>query len=746
MKRIPLRQEKFIFLDKSGRRWFRTKAFFSIVSACLIVTSFVALMGLFDQPKDLLLKFAHENNFKAVQNVDDNTPGPILVNGQGTFVEITQDYANETYKINRFGPTDGKRVVLTFDDGPDPNYTPKILEILKQEQVQATFFLVGTQLLKYPDLAKQITDAGFEVGNHTFTHTNTDLYKDKNQTRIDFELNFTQSLIQEATGKKTTLFRNPYWGGENDISLNTLIFSTNALDKGYTISTPTQDSNDWQERDYKKIISKATTGVDGKKITSGTVVLLLHDAGGDRQNTILALPEIIKYYKQAGFEFTTTAMLSGQPAMSSTNFFEKIASYTLVNSYKFVKALPSQLSPIFLFGLVFTLTYSLFIIFLANIELFRSGRLKKRLQKKGFSKFISVLVPAYNEEKVLGKTLNSILASNYKNFEVIVIDDGSSDKTLEVAKKFQTDPRVKVFHKENGGKFSALNFGIEKITAAVYVALDADTQITPDALGNMARFFSQKNIAAVAGNVRVGNRRSLIGIMQSIEYTMNLNLERNGYSLINSVLVVPGALGAWRTRSVREVGGYSGNTLTEDAELTIRLLKKDYKVVYDKDSIAYTEAPKKTSQLANQRIRWTFGVLQTFFHHRDVMFRPKRGYLGMFVLPFTVFVQIPIMVLTPFMDLFAIYAFFFVSSELVIVYLVLYLATRLALGIVAYMLEGETPWPLFFLPVQRFWYQPILYFALYRAIFAIFKGRGLNWNKIARDGSVNLSKVISANT
>lgn len=738
MKKVGRMQENFVFLDKSGRRWFWTKTMVSLVAAGLIIISSLSLMGLFAQPKDQLVKYPNQTNFQAVELIDEKTPGPIFVEGEGTFVSITQDFSKNSYKINRSGADSGNKIILTFDDGPDPNYTPQILELLKKESVPASFFVVGSQVLKYPELTKQIVDQGFEIGNHTFTHTNSDLYQERNQGRVNFELNFTKSLIREASGFETTLYRNPYWGGENDISTNTLILSLNALDKGYTISTPTQDSNDWQERDYKKIVANSTTDDAGRKITSGTVILLLHDSGGDRRNTLLALPEIIKYYKDRGFEFSTVSALAGKPLVQPTGTLEKISSELLVSGYKFSKEFPNYLNPIFLFGLGFTIAYSIFIIFLANIELFRSAMLKKKLQRKEFSKKISVLIPAFNEERVLGKTLKSILASNFKNFEVVVIDDGSTDKTLTVARKFQKDPRVKVFHKPNGGKFSALNFGLEKITSSVYVALDADTQITKEAIGNLVRFFSQRQIAAVAGNVRVGNRKSLLGILQSIEYTMNLNLERNGYSLINSVLVVPGALGAWRTKAVKEVGGYSGSTLTEDAELTIRLLKKGYKVVYDKDSIAYTEAPKGTDELAKQRIRWTFGVLQTFFHHKNLMFNPHRGFLGLIVLPFTVFVQIPIMILTPFMDLFAIYAFFFISSELVLVYLVLYLATRLALGMVAFVLEGESPWPLFFLPVQRFVYQPILYFSLYKALFAILKGKGMGWAKIKREGSVQL--------
>lgn len=741
MSALKKESGKFVFFDTNGRRWRRIKLFLLLFVAGLSTLAAVTAIGFFDQPKNLLPKLSGLSNFGTIQNIIDHSVKKVDVNGSGTFVNIKVDKTNDTYTINRSGSTEVKKVVLTFDDGPDPIYTPKILSILKREGVPATFFVVGEQVLKYPDLVKQEAADGFEIGNHTFSHTDANLNNPKNGLRVDFELNFSQKLIEQASGTRTLLFRAPYWGSENDISDNTLVLTTFALDKGYLISTPTEDSNDWQERSVDRIVHFSTTNDDGIQTTSGTVVLLFHDAGGDRHNTILALPKVIEYYRQSGFQFTTLGSLAGSPVNIQPSFFERFSSTVLVDSYKFYKAIPKLLTPIFVFGLGFTLLYGLFIIVLANVELFRSTLLKKKLRKTSFQPAVTVVVPAYNEEAVIGKTISSILASSYKKLRVLVIDDGSADRTFEIAKSYQVDPRVKVLHKENGGKFSALNFGLKHIRASVYIALDADTQVTPDAVGNLVRFFSQEKIGAVAGNVRVGNRKSLMGILQSIEYTMNLNLERNGYSLINSILVVPGALGAWRTKAVKAVGGYSDNTLTEDAELTLRLLKKGYRAVYDKDSISYTEVPKKPTQLAKQRLRWNFGVFQTFYAHKDLLFRPRAGFLGMIVLPFTIFVQIPIMILTPFMDLFAIYAVFFVSTHLVVFYLVLYLTTRICLGVVAFVLEGENPWPLFFLPLQRLVYQPLLYLSLYQSLLAIFKGNRLSWNKISRDGSVNLAKL-----
>ncbi|MDP2671681.1 MAG: glycosyltransferase [bacterium] len=732
MAKSVLSNQKFVFLDESGRRWKTFCLAFLVLGFALALVAGLVLWEFFGGARNKLTKIQGETNRDVIDKISKKTPGEISVHGSGTIIQINADQEKNTYSINREKSNKEKTVVLSFDDGPDPNYTPKILEILKKENVSATFFVVGSQVLKYPELVKKIVENGFELGNHTFSHVAIGQNPMERLNRVNFEIDFNQNLIEQATGISPKLFRNPYWGQENEISMDSLILTTFALDKGYLVSTPTLDSNDWQERNIKKIVQNSTTS------TEGPVVLLLHDAGGDRRNTVLALPEIIKYYKSQGYSFQTLAALSGKATMPRVSLRESVSSNLLVVGYKFFKASPRLLDPVFLIGLGFTLTYSLFLIILANLESYRSLRFKKTLAKGNFRPSISVLVPAYNEEKAIAATIHSVLASNYKKFKLFIIDDGSTDNTNRLAKKFEKDSRVKVLAKENGGKFSALNYGLRFVRSSVFVALDADTHLDKNALGSLVKFFADPKVGAVAGNVKVGNRETILGKLQAIEYTMNLNLERNGYSALNSILVVPGALGAWRSSVVKKIGGYSGRTLTEDAELTIRLLRAGFRVVYDKEAVSYTEAPTKISDLIRQRFRWTFGVFQTFSAHSNLIFRRRHGFLGWLVLPFTIFVQIPIMLLSPLMDLFAIFAFFFISAKLVLIYLSLYLLTRLILGIVAFAFERESAWVLILMPLQRLYYQPILYISLFKALWALLKGAPVEWKKLDHEGNLSL--------
>ena len=736
MKYRKNRKEKFVFYDPRGRRWSRIKTVFVFFSTVVILSVFVGLAGLFGQKQNQLVKVGQDTNFDVIDQISSKEKDVIRVGGQGTFVGIKTNASDKEphYDIDRFWVNQGKKIALTFDDGPDPNYSLRIAEILKREGVPATFFLVGQQVEHYPKIAKQIVAGCFEVGNHTFSHTDFEEKDYQNKTKIDFEINFNQNLIQSTTGVKTKLFRDPYWGSDQNISMYSLILTTFALDKGYKVSSPTLDSNDWQERDPAKIFFYSTTNED-------TVVLLLHDGGGDREATVRALPSIINYYRSHGYTFANLSSLYGEKLNLAPSNLEDISSNLVVNWYNLVKNFARYISPLFVAGLFFTIFYAGFVTCLSIFETVRLAFLKRKLRQSNFAPAVSVVIPAYNEEKTIAKTIRSVLASNYKRIKLLIVDDGSTDQTYNVAKRFEKDKRVKVFHKSNGGKFSALNFGLEKVKTEIFVAVDADTQIEPSAIENLVKPFLDPTFAAVAGNVKVGNRNSLLGIFQSIEYTMNLNLERNGYSLLNSILVVPGALGAWRSTAVRKVGGYSSLTLTEDAELTLRLLRDGWRILYEKEAIAFTETPQTIRGLVDQRFRWTFGIIQTLFTHRDLLFKKGSSFLGIFVLPFAGLVQVPLMFLTPLMDLLAVYYLFFVSWSLVIFYFLIYLGVRVLLGLVAFGLGKEEPWVLIFMPLQRLVYQPILYLSSYLVLTSLLKGNLVAWRKTEHRGDVVLDEL-----
>ena len=266
---------------------------------------------------------------------------------------------------------------------------------------------------------------------------------------------------------------------------------------------------------------------------------------------------------------------------------------------------------------------------------------------------VAVLIPAYNEEKVIVRTIRSVMMSNYKNIRVIVIDDGSTDNTYRAAvDAYPADiasGRLTVLTKPNGGKADALNFGLERTTEEIYIGIDADGVIAHDAITNLVPHFADPKIGAVAGNAKVGNRVNLWTRWQALEYITSQNFERRALDLFDVVMVVPGAIGAWRTAAVKHGGGYHTNTVAEDADLTMNLLEQGYWVIYEDRALAFTEAPVNMNGLMRQRFRWSFGILQAIFKHRGAI--AKRRAMGLFALPNTLIFQILLPLFSPLIDL-----------------------------------------------------------------------------------------------
>ncbi|KPJ70839.1 hypothetical protein AMJ51_00800 [Microgenomates bacterium DG_75] len=607
-----------------------------------------------------------------------------------------------------------------------------VFEVLEKEQVPAVFFVVGEQLFRHPDLAREIIEKGHQIGNHTFSHfpEEIDLYPQWQRSGI--ELDFSQKVIQAQTGYKTKLFRVPYWGAENTISLNSLIFSVAALDRGYQILSLTTDSLDWLETEKEKVVTNAVK-------LEGAQVILLHDGGGNREVTVSALPEIIKRYKAAGYQFKTADVFlgDGETAMVPASFLERVSSQFVLFLYWLKIYLITFPNLLFRLNIGLVMIGVLAILNLSTIHVTRNSK----NWKKPFTPFVSVLVPAYNEEKTIAKTIESLLNSEYPDFEVIVINNNSTDKTVERVREF-IHQGVWLVSEKKQGKFAALNKGIMSSQGEILVMVDADTQVLANTIAELVRPFQDSRVGAVAGNLKVGNVFNPLTAFQAIEYIVGFHLDRRAYDVLGAVPVVPGALGAWRKKAVKKVGNYQGDTLTEDAELTIRIQREGYKVVFSAEAIAYTEAPQTLQAFLHQRLRWTLGMLQVFFKHKDIYFRRKYGVLGIIVLPYQALIQLPLMLLSPMIDFFAFVLFFLVSPENILRYFLAFLSLNLILTSLAFIFAKELRiWLLAFVPIQRFYYQGIWYYVLYRSVLTALKGPLVPWQKLARLGNVNIKEL-----
>jgi peptidoglycan-N-acetylglucosamine deacetylase len=653
-----------------------------------------------------------------------------------------------SYVIERTGDRPGL-LALTFDDGPDPSWTPAILDILKRENVPATFFIIGKNGQAFPDLLRRIANEGHELGNHTFTHPNLGEIP---LSLTELELNATQRLIESEIGRSTVLFRPPYFGDAEADKPQEVEPAILAQKLGYIMVGVRIDPNDWQTPVTADQILERTLdrALDSDPETRGEVILL-HDAGGDRSATVEALPRLIHELKARGFRFVPVsefAGLSRDQVMPVIPPNQRVFTRADAITFFFLSTGGWILQWLFLIGILLGLGRLLFVGSLALGQWFRSRHRERVGAGSDYTPFVSILVPAYNEELVVGKTIRSLLASDYPSYEIIVIDDGSTDNTSKVvAEEFGGDERVRLFTIANAGKAAALNLGLRHSRGEIVVALDADTLFAPQTVGALAHRFYDKALGAIAGNAKVGNRVNLITRWQALEYITSQNLDRRAFASLNCITVVPGAVGAWRKDLLDEAGGFPSDTLAEDQDLTLRIRRLGYTIGYEETAIAWTEAPDNLRSLAKQRFRWAYGTLQCMWKHRDALFRPRYGALGFIAMPNVWIFQILFSLISPVMDLMLIYVlvagvldrwrqptgYSSTNLEQVLFYYALFLAIDWVSAGFAFLLERRERWGLlWWLFLQRFCYRQVLYYVMVKSVAMAIRGPVVGWGKLER--------------
>lgn len=648
------------------------------------------------------------------------------------------------YIIKKFGQVH-KQVILTFDDGPDPVFTPQILQILKREKVPGTFFVVGTSVESNLSLFRRIYKEGFEIGNHTFTHPNI---AEVGRNRATTEIEATRLLIESQTGHSTILFRPPYNADSEPSSYIELEPIAIGKDHSYYAVGESIDPEDWDTKNRAYTMNADTIYnrvVREYEANPEKGIILLHDAGGPRQATVDALPRIIRYFKQHDVSFITVAQLLNltkdqvmPPVQGALLGADSAVSKVIAFISEFLKIS---------FWLAILLGI-LRIFFLGTLALLNYSRDKKRGKPAigSFTPKVSIIVPAYNEEVNCVATVKSLLQQDYPHYEIIFVDDGSKDKTFErITEAFGNNEKVKAYRKENGGKASALNYGIERAESDFLLCIDADTQLKKDAISQMMPYFKDEATGAVAGNVKVGNTQKILTQWQSIEYITAQNFDRRAFDYINGITVVPGAIGAFRKKAMQEAGGFTTDSLAEDCDLTIRILRQGYIIRNCTEAIAITEAPESVNQFLKQRFRWCYGIMQSFWKNRDACFNPKYKGLGMIALPNVLLFQIVMPLIAPLADL-----LFFIgliynrndidSMQQILIYYFLFLLIDVFISIVAFRFEKENYWRLLWLLPQRFIYRQLMYIVWFRSVRRAIKGEGQGWGNLKRTGNVVLKE------
>jgi cellulose synthase/poly-beta-1,6-N-acetylglucosamine synthase-like glycosyltransferase/peptidoglycan/xylan/chitin deacetylase (PgdA/CDA1 family)/spore germination protein YaaH len=694
---------------------------------------------------------------RRVATMDDDDSIPV---GYRSVTAETMTSYPLSYTVTQTGYYPNE-VALSFDDGPDPTWTPKILDILRQKHASGAFFMIGEEAQNNIGLMQRVYREGHEIGNHTFTHP--DISEISNAS-VDLELNLTERLFAAELGVQPLYFRPPYSIDQEPDTNDQAAPADRIQHLGYVIVGNKIDTDDWEEHPVKspqEIIDSVFQQMEDMKTRSwmrGSIILL-HDGGGDRQPTIDALPKLIDALRARGYKIVPVSELMGKtraevmPPLNQHQLWEarvdSIAFWVWAFFNHFVIA-------VFFVGDILMSARLIIIGVFAIIDRFRK---RKNPGGPDYAPRVAVLIPAYNEEKVIVRTIRSVTMSNYKNIRVIVIDDGSTDNTYRVAvDAYPADiasGRLTVLTKPNGGKADALNFGLERTNEQVYIGIDADGVIAHDAITNLVAHFADPKIGAVAGNAKVGNRVNLWTRWQALEYITSQNFERRALDLFDVVMVVPGAIGAWRTAAVKQGGGYHTNTVAEDADLTMNLLEQGYWVIYEDRALAFTEAPVNINGLMRQRFRWSFGILQAIFKHRGTI--AKRRAMGLFALPNTLVFQILLPLFSPFIDVMffaGIINFFYdkhfhpeaaspASLYKLLTFFLAFLIIDFATSALAFSLERKHPaskgdaWLLFHIWIQRFTYRQVFSIVLFKTIKRAIDGKPFNWDKLERTATMS---------
>lgn len=711
--------------------------------------------GVADDPAPMdTMRIGYDVNFIGTGEILRMVAEPTL--GQRTMIvdSVTRAVTGEqvtrtpsTWVIRRYGRRK-HAVAFTFDDGPDGKWTPMILDTLESRGITATFFVIGENAEVHPDLLRRELADGNEIGNHTFSHPNLALVG-RRTTRL--ELSATERLIEAFLNRRTALWRPPYFGDAEPTTNDELVPVSIGQELGYITVGLHIDPSDWLSPGTQEIVNSTLAQLDRGNI------ILLHDGGGDRSQTVAALGPLIDSIRARGYAFTTVTALAGVsptvamaplPPGSTFRHFVELTSYTALGW------LELAMRTVFLIAMFLGMGRLAVILGLAARQRYARRHQAPVAGTESYHPSVTVIIPAYNEDRVVTRTVRTVLDQGYEGLEVLVVDDGSPDRTSDVVREqFGDDPRVRLFRKPNGGKASALNYGVEHATGDIIVALDADTLFPAGAIADLVRPLADPKVGAVAGNAKVGNRINLVTRWQAVEYVTSQNIDRRAFSLLNCITVVPGAIGAWRKDLIVESGGFSSQTLAEDQDLTMTILEKGWRIAYADKATAYTEAPDTMGGLARQRFRWSFGTLQCAWKHSYALLRPRFGMFGFVGLPNIFIFQLLFPFISPVADLMFLWAlgkvyqnevqhgpeYAWQTLEQVVFFYSIFLAVDWLAAVIALLMEPEEDRSLSWLIlIQRFAYRQVMYWVVVKSVLAAIQGTARGWGKQERKGTVAL--------
>lgn len=751
--------DHYVFVDPTGRRWRRLRVLLVLATALTVLATVLSWREIQRVPG----RVVSQATLRVVNPTDVPEQPPVIgtgplvravrieQHGSGTVAvdpdsgkvvrtltaEDVAELSGARFALDRYGYSTAAHhtISLTFDDGPDPTWTPLILDLLARQHVQATFFVVGSAVVRHPEIMARMVREGHAVGNHSFTHPPI------TPGNAQRQLLLTDRVIRATTGVDTTLFRLPFNGDTDGLSGGEINAVLAVQQRGYLVSLDDFDTNDWRYGDPE---TEPATPIPFPSFDQDNLTILLHDGGGNRAATLNYLEQLIPWAIGNGYTFHSLPQVSQEVRNGTRQVGPSVWDRETYLAYRIRwHGANALLRLLFLFAVVFVVVGGLVNVGLA---LFRRHRYRRRfndLPPDFAGPTVSVVIPAYNEERVIDKTLRPLLRSRYGNIvEYLVVDDGSTDDTAEIVGRLaDRDGRIRLLRQENGGKASALNRGFHQSRGQVVVTLDADTVFTPTTVGNLVRHFTinqqrRRRLGAVCGVIRVGNLRNLITRWQALEVVTQLGVERGSQDLMRGIMVVPGACAAWRRDAVLSARGFSPATLTEDCDMALALQRLGYRVTQDDEAVCYTEVPETLRTLSRQRFRWLYGNLQALWKHRRMILNPRYGWLGLVTLPQAVMSVVLPVLFVPFVFAMALITIQGGGFAVLLLYSALFLLVRLVMAVVGIWLTRERAVHLLMVPVYPLIFEPLRAYLLYRSLYLILRGTRLGWNKLQRTGHV----------
>ncbi|NLU73488.1 glycosyltransferase [Streptomyces sp. HNM0575] len=601
-----------------------------------------------------------------------------------------------------------RTAALTFNGGPDPVWTPRILDLLRRSHAKATFFVYGSQATRHPELVRRIRAEGHEIGSYTYTGGDLGV---ASPLRSQMELSLTQTALAGTAGVNTGLLRLPHTKAADTMCGKEWTAAQRSAQQGYLL---------------------VATDHKFRKASQGVIRQFSHTDLGYHEAEHLLHNRNVKRFT------TVTGGLGQQSSMTSVTAAERLRGEGLIWA--------RTLGRFFTEGMAWALGIAggLGVLRLLMLVLFARVHMR-RLQRfrpgspwlREVTDPVTVIVPAHNEEAGIEATVRSLLASTHPYLQVVVVDDGSTDRTAQIAEGVR-DPRVTVVRQANSGKPGALNTGLGYARHNIVVMVDADTVFEPDALFRLVQPLAHPAIGAVSGNTKVGNRTRLLGRWQHLEYVFGFNLDRRMFEVLECMPTVPGAIGAFRRDALMGIGGVSDDTLAEDTDLTMALWRAGWRVVYEESAIAWTEVPSSLGQLWRQRYRWCYGTLQSMWKHRRAVLEVgpagrfgRRGlsYLGLF--------QVLLPLFAPVVDVFFLYGIFFRDPFQAVGVWLGFMAIQMVTAAYALKLDNERLRELWALPLQLFVYRQLLYLVIIQSVVTAMLGNRLKWQRMSRTGTAD---------